>query len=89
LDFPNISHVVNFDFPQEFESYVHRIGRTGRCGNNGTSISFVTSECLDTHASEISKGLEKVNQEVPQMILTGIMICKVYTSSAKQKKQLQ
>jgi hypothetical protein len=32
LDFPNIQHVVNYDMPDEIENYVHRIGRTGRCG---------------------------------------------------------
>ncbi len=32
LDFPDIQHVINYDMPQEIEDYVHRIGRTGRCG---------------------------------------------------------
>ena len=32
LDFPNIQHVINYDMPEEIENYVHRIGRTGRCG---------------------------------------------------------
>ncbi len=32
LDFPNIQHVINYDMPDEIENYVHRIGRTGRCG---------------------------------------------------------
>ena len=38
-----ISLVVNYDLPLDHESYVHRIGRTGRAGNTGTAISFVTS----------------------------------------------
>ncbi|BBP44791.1 ATP-dependent RNA helicase DeaD [Thiosulfatimonas sediminis] len=42
LDVPRISHVVNFDIPQDNESYVHRIGRTGRAGRSGTAILFVT-----------------------------------------------
>jgi ATP-dependent RNA helicase RhlB len=37
----DISHVVNFDLPNEPEDYIHRIGRTGRAGVTGTSISFV------------------------------------------------
>lgn len=40
LHIENISHVVNYDLPQEPEHYIHRIGRTGRAGATGTSISF-------------------------------------------------
>ena len=36
------SHVINYDFPQETESYVHRTGRTGRAGQSGRAISFAT-----------------------------------------------
>jgi ATP-dependent RNA helicase DeaD len=42
LDVERISHVVNFDMPTDAESYVHRIGRTGRAGRTGDAISFVT-----------------------------------------------
>jgi ATP-dependent RNA helicase DeaD len=42
LDIDNITHVVNFDVPQDPESYVHRIGRTGRAGNTGVSLTFIT-----------------------------------------------
>ncbi|PCS21774.1 ATP-dependent RNA helicase [Candidatus Enterovibrio escicola] len=42
LDISNVSHVVNFDMPKHPEEYVHRIGRTGRAGNKGTAISFVS-----------------------------------------------
>ncbi|WP_254434210.1 DEAD/DEAH box helicase [Halobacillus sp. Marseille-Q1614] len=42
LDISDVSHVYNFDIPQDPESYVHRIGRTGRAGRKGESISFVT-----------------------------------------------
>ena len=42
LDIPQISHVVNYDMPQNLEEYVHRIGRTARMGRNGTAITFVT-----------------------------------------------
>ncbi len=43
IDIENISHVINYDFPQEHESYVHRTGRTGRAGHSGKAISFATS----------------------------------------------
>nr|WP_307220401.1 DEAD/DEAH box helicase [Microbacterium sp. SORGH_AS_0888] len=42
LDVERISHVVNFDIPTDTESYVHRIGRTGRAGRTGDAISFIT-----------------------------------------------
>ncbi len=42
LDVDRISHVVNFDIPYDTESYVHRIGRTGRAGRSGDAILFVT-----------------------------------------------
>lgn len=42
LDISGVSHVYNFDIPQDPESYVHRIGRTGRAGRTGEAISFIT-----------------------------------------------
>jgi ATP-dependent RNA helicase DeaD len=42
LDVERISHVVNYDVPYDTESYVHRIGRTGRAGRNGEAILFIT-----------------------------------------------
>ena len=42
LDVDRISHVVNFDIPNDTESYVHRIGRTGRAGRSGEALLFVT-----------------------------------------------
>nr|WP_075664874.1 DEAD/DEAH box helicase [Corynebacterium frankenforstense] len=42
LDVERISHVLNFDIPHDTESYVHRIGRTGRAGRTGEAILFVT-----------------------------------------------
>ena len=42
LDIPQVSHVVNYDMPQNLEEYVHRIGRTARMGGDGTAITFVT-----------------------------------------------
>ncbi|GIP38015.1 DEAD-box ATP-dependent RNA helicase CshA [Paenibacillus sp. J31TS4] len=47
LDVSGVSHVVNFDLPQDPESYVHRIGRTGRAGKEGTAWTFVTPREID------------------------------------------
>ncbi|MFR9635672.1 MAG: DEAD/DEAH box helicase [Rikenellaceae bacterium] len=42
IDVNNLTHVINYALPQDSESYVHRIGRTGRAGNQGTAITFIT-----------------------------------------------
>ncbi len=47
LDIPDVQHVVNFDLPQTAEDYVHRVGRTGRAGAEGSAISFVGEWDLD------------------------------------------
>jgi len=41
LDVDHLSHVINFDLPDQVESYIHRIGRTGRAGKTGTAISLI------------------------------------------------
>ena len=47
LDISGVSHVYNFDIPQDVESYTHRIGRTGRAGKHGMAISFVNPVEMD------------------------------------------
>ncbi len=44
LDITEISHVINFDLPEEAETYIHRIGRTGRAGYSGIAISFCSPD---------------------------------------------
>ena len=44
LDVDDITHVINYDLPMEAETYVHRIGRTARAGNDGNAISFCSAE---------------------------------------------
>jgi superfamily II DNA/RNA helicase len=41
LDIENVTHVINYDAPQSYDDYVHRIGRTGRAGKKGTALTFV------------------------------------------------
>ncbi|MEG1842310.1 MAG: DEAD/DEAH box helicase [Alistipes sp.] len=42
IDIENLTHVINYSLPQDSDSYVHRIGRTGRAGNQGTAITFIS-----------------------------------------------
>ncbi|HEU0085612.1 MAG TPA: DEAD/DEAH box helicase [Candidatus Paceibacterota bacterium] len=41
LDIPDVTHVINYDIPQSYDTYVHRIGRTGRSGKKGTALTFI------------------------------------------------
>ena len=43
-DVRNITHVLNYDYPNNSEDYIHRIGRTGRAGAKGTAITFFTTD---------------------------------------------
>lgn len=45
-DVRDISHVLNYDYPNNSEDYVHRIGRTGRAGKNGTAITLFTTDSM-------------------------------------------
>lgn len=42
IDIPNVSHVINFDQPANYNDYIHRIGRTGRAGRSGVALTFVS-----------------------------------------------
>ncbi len=68
LDVERISHVINYDLPIDTESYVHRIGRTGRAGRTGDAISFVTPR-----ERRMLKSIEKATkQPLTQMQLPGV-----------------
>ncbi|MBI4280410.1 MAG: DEAD/DEAH box helicase [Armatimonadetes bacterium] len=47
LDLPEVSHVINFDMPEDMETYVHRVGRTARAGRTGQAITFVSQHDLE------------------------------------------
>ncbi len=61
LDIAEVSHVINFDIPDEPESYIHRIGRTGRADAEGIALSFITEK--DTASIEGIQAL--MNYEIP------------------------
>merc|ERR1711874_57742 len=64
LDIPGVDFVINYSFPLTIEDYVHRIGRTGRAGKNGTAHTFF-QQCDKLRAGELVKVLKDANQEVP------------------------
>lgn len=61
LDIENVQHVINFDLPSTIDEYVHRIGRTGRCGNTGRAISFFDTESDNHLAQPLVKVLSDVS----------------------------
>jgi ATP-dependent RNA helicase DeaD len=68
LDVQRVSHVVNHDIPTDTESYVHRIGRTGRAGHSGEAISFVTPR-----ETRLLRAIEKANHsKLEQMKLPSV-----------------
>lgn len=64
LDIPDITHVINFDTPDNPEDYIHRTGRTGRAAKAGIAISFV-NEVEMKYLSEIEKFMNKALEERP------------------------
>lgn len=58
IDVDKLSHVINFEIPEVAETYVHRIGRTGRAGASGTALSFCSQEEL-SYMKDISKLIKK------------------------------
>jgi ATP-dependent RNA helicase DDX5/DBP2 len=65
LHIDNVKTIINYDFPNQIETYVHRIGRTGRAGNTGTAYSFFNKKNFML-APELIQLLKRANQEIPE-----------------------
>lgn len=63
IDIERINLAINYDLPADADSYLHRVGRAGRFGTKGLSISFVSSEQDETVLAELEK---RFNTKVPQ-----------------------
>jgi ATP-dependent RNA helicase DDX5/DBP2 len=68
LDVDDIRIVVNFDFPKEMESYIHRVGRTGRAGKKGLAVSFFVPEKNGRLARELIEILNRSRQVIPPQL---------------------
>ncbi len=67
IDIDQLPHVVNYELPNVPEDYVHRIGRTGRAGNEGEAMSLV---CVDEH--KLLKDIERLmKRDIPQVVIDG------------------
>jgi len=68
LDIPGVDYVINYSFPLTIEDYVHRIGRTGRAGREGTAHTFF-QQCDKLRAGELVKVLNDAGQNVPKAMM--------------------
>ena len=68
LDIKNVKYVINYDFPNSVENYVHRIGRTARANSTGTAYTFIT----DMHSKfviPLIDVLREANQRIPTNLI--------------------
>lgn len=68
LDIKDITHIFNYDFPRNIEEYVHRVGRTGRAGQTGSSITLMTRNDW-SKAKHLIEIMEEAGQEIPQELM--------------------
>ncbi|KAL8189623.1 hypothetical protein R6Q57_029189 [Mikania cordata] len=67
LDIPRVAHVINFDLPRDIDSYVHRIGRTGRAGKSGLATAFFNAK-NSIVAKPIFELMKEAHQEAPDWL---------------------
>ncbi len=67
IDVANISHIINYDVPEDPEVYVHRVGRTARMGKGGKAFTFITHDQGD----ELTKIENLINMVVPELKIEG------------------
>jgi len=66
IDISHLTHVINFDFPQDAESYVHRTGRTGRAGRTGSAVSLVTPQDIgQLYLLRLTYKIRPIEKQVP------------------------
>jgi len=77
LDIAGLSHVINYDTPEDDRAYIHRIGRTGRAGAAGVAITFVAWNELDT-ADLIRRRLELTGEPVHEVYSTSPLLDELF-----------
>lgn len=82
LHIPDVSHVFNFDLPQEAEDYVHRIGRTARAGASGDAISFA----CETHAYSLMDIEEFIGNKIPVARITADLLPELTRPKYRERK---
>ena len=81
LHIPDVSHVFNYDLPQDVEDYVHRIGRTARAGAEGTAISFACEE----YVYSLMDIQDYIKEEIPVATITEELLITPEVTAEKRK----
>ena len=68
MDFADIQHVINFDMPKDIETYIHRIGRTGRSGKTGVATTFIGKNFEEHVLLDLKGVLLEAKQRIPPML---------------------
>lgn len=68
LDIKDVKYVINYDYPNSLEDYVHRIGRTGRAGAKGTAVTLFTTDNAK-QARDLMMVLRDSKQEIPSALV--------------------
>jgi ATP-dependent RNA helicase RhlB len=82
LHIPDVSHVINYDLPQDVEDYVHRIGRTARFGASGEAISFI----CENYAYSMPDIEEFIGQKIQVKAITANLLADVITPAKRPLK---
>ncbi|KAJ3449220.1 dead-box atp-dependent RNA helicase 37-like isoform x1 [Anaeramoeba flamelloides] len=69
LDVPNVTHVINYDLPTDISDYIHRIGRTGRAGQQGLATGFINHGSNAKVLRKLIGTLEDSEQEIPEWLI--------------------
>src|SRR5262245_37995804 len=83
IDVQGISHIINYDLPEDPENYVHRIGRTGRMGKDGVAIAFVTRE----QGEQLTQIEHFINLLIPEDRIDGFEACAPRPEASQEKKE--
>lgn len=83
LDIQGVTHVINYDIPQNAEDYVHRIGRTGRAEKEGDAFTIITGEDVD----EVRKIEDYIGKPIPRNKLEGFSYLYTALFEPPQKKR--
>jgi ATP-dependent RNA helicase RhlE len=86
LDITDITHVINIEFPEISEKYIHRIGRTGRADKSGIAISFISEKEEEIKIeAELLMGKEIIEQDVPDTVELVLRLLDFEKERPKQK----
>ena len=71
IDIERVNIVINYDFPESSDTYLHRVGRAGRFGTKGLAISFVSSDDDEEQLTAVQSRFEVNVPELPEQIDIG------------------